>query len=483
MENKKQGKRALKHNILLFLKLLNVILVTAPFVCCWYWYYSKQIVDSLYTGVGILTIVLYMIVYFKFTQIYDALLVSLNRISELIYSQILSALFSDGIIYLVIAVFCGRLPNVLPGVGAIIVQAAMIVVWSLLAHRWYYKAFPPLKTVIVYDAREGMEKLISQYELERKFKVKDIIHIKDALTELDDLIGMETVFLSGIHSHDRNIVLKFCVEHGIRVYVIPRVGDVIMSGAVRIHMFHLPVLRVERYNPSIVFLFLKRLMDLVIAGSAAIILSPIMLITAVCIKAYDKGPVFYRQTRLTKDGKEFEVLKFRSMKVDAEKDGVARLSSGESDPRITPIGRFIRKCRIDELPQLFNILSGDMSIVGPRPERPAIAAEYEELMPEFRLRLQAKAGLTGYAQVYGKYNTSPYDKLQMDLMYISHPSILDDLAIMFATVKILFMPESTEGIAEGQTTAMGDAAQHDWGSGSEAGRDAQESRQFTHSGT
>ena len=179
-----------------------------------------------------------------------------------------------------------------------------------------------------------------------------------------------------------------------------------------------------------------------------------VLLLNIAIKAYDRGPVFYSQTRLTKDGKEFGVLKFRSMKVNAEKDGVARLSSGENDPRITPVGRFIRKCRIDEIPQLLNILKGDMTIVGPRPERPEIAEEYEKVMPEFRLRLQAKAGLTGYAQVYGKYNTTPYDKLLMDLMYISHANLLDDLLIMFGTVKILFMPESTEGVAEGQTTAL-----------------------------
>lgn len=229
-----------------------------------------------------------------------------------------------------------------------------------------------------------------------------------------------------------------------------------MSGAKQIHMFHLPMLRIGRYDPQPEYLFLKRLADIVFAGAAAIILSPIMLITAIAIKAYDGGPVFYSQTRLTKNGREFGVLKFRSMKVNAEKDGVARLSSGENDPRITPVGRVIRKCRIDELPQLFNILKGDMTIVGPRPERPSIAAEYEKVMPEFRLRLQAKAGLTGYAQVYGKYNTTPYDKLLMDLTYISRPSLLEDMMIMFATVKILFMPESTEGVEEGQITAMQD---------------------------
>ena len=135
-------------------------------------------------------------------------------------------------------------------------------------------------------------------------------------------------------------------------------------------------------------------------------------------------------------------------------DGVARLAS-DGDKRVTPVGKFIRKVRLDELPQLFNIFKGDMSVVGPRPERPEISREYEKEMPEFAFRLKVKAGLTGNAQVVGKYNTTPYDKLQMDLMYIAHPSLIEDLKIMLATVKILFMPESTEGVAEGATTAMG----------------------------
>ena len=177
-------------------------------------------------------------------------------------------------------------------------------------------------------------------------------------------------------------------------------------------------------------------------------------IEAIAIKASDKGPVIYKQERLTKDGKRFMIHKFRSMRVDTEKDGVARLSSGENDDRITPVGRFIRKCRIDELPQLIDVLIGNLSIVGPRPERPEIAEEYMKEIPEFQLRLQCKAGLTGLAQVYGKYNTTPYDKLQMDLMYIANPSWVEDLRICFATFKILFAPESTEGVAEGQTTAM-----------------------------
>lgn len=454
IENK--TTKILVHDIpLRLVKVLNIICLTFPFACCWYGYYSRQMQSSFYRRGNLLMITLYMVVYFLFARVYNGFLVSVNRISEMVYSQVLAALVTDGISYLVIALLVKGFPNLIPGILAIGGQILLSALWCYTAHHWYFRSFPPRKTMIVYDVREGMESLINQYDLERKFQVEEIIQVKECLENLDKLNKVDTVFLSGIHSHDRNIILKYCIEHDVRVYVVPRVGDVLMSGAQQVHLFHLPMLRVGRYEPTPEYLFFKRLIDLMMAGVATVILSPIMVITAIAIKAYDKGPVFYKQIRLTKDGKEFGVLKFRSMKVNAEKDGVARLSSGENDPRITPVGRIIRKCRIDELPQLFNILKGDMTIVGPRPERPSIAADYEKVMPEFHLRLQTKAGLTGYAQVYGKYNTTPYDKLLMDLMYISHPSLLEDLMIMFATVKILFLPESTEGVEEGQVNALG----------------------------
>ena len=199
---------------------------------------------------------------------------------------------------------------------------------------------------------------------------------------------------------------------------------------------------------------IKRGFDFLVSFIAIIVLSPLMLATAIAIKLYDGGPAIYSQVRLTKDGKTFKIYKFRSMRVDAEKDGVARLSSGDKDDRITPIGKFVRKCRLDELPQLFNILKGDMSIVGPRPERPEIAEQYYKKIPDFKLRLQVKAGLTGYAQVYGRYNTEPYEKLEFDLLYINNMSAMTDLKLMFATVGILFSSDSTKGVSTGQTTAM-----------------------------
>ena len=461
MREKARDTKMFTHDIpLRLIKVLDIICMTIPFICCWYGYYVNQMENSFYKRGNLLMIALFMLVYFLFARVYNAFLVSINRISEMVYSQVLAALITDGISYIVIVLLVRGFPNLIPGILAIAGQIVISFIWCFLAHHWYFRAFPPQKTMIVYDVREGMEKLINQYDLQKKFQVEEVLQVEECLDNLHKLDKIETVFLSGIHSHDR-IILKYCIEHHIKVYVIPRVGDVLMSGAKQVHMFHLPMFRIGRYDPQPEYIFFKRLFDLAIAGAATIVLSPIMIITAIAIKAYDKGPVFYSQVRLTKDGKEFGVLKFRSMKVNAEKDGVARLSSGDNDPRITPVGRFIRKCRIDELPQLLNIIKGDMTIVGPRPERPSIAAEYEETMPEFRLRLQVKAGLTGYAQVYGKYNTTPYDKLLMDLMYISNANLLDDLMIMFATVKILFMAESTEGVAEGQTTAMEETVKED----------------------
>ena len=267
------------------------------------------------------------------------------------------------------------------------------------------------------------------------------------------LDNCQAVFLCGIHSHERNRILKYCIARDIRVLIIPRIGDALMGAAEPMHILHLPIMYCRRRKPASAYLFVKRATDIVVSGIALIVLSPLMLVIALAVKR-DGGSALYKQTRLTKDGKRFEILKFRSMCVDAEKISGAVLSAGENDPRITKVGRIIRACRVDELPQLLNILKGDMTLVGPRPERPEIATKYEKELPEFGLRLQVKAGLTGYAQVYGKYNTEPYDKLLMDLTYIARMGVLEDLCIMLGTLKILFSKESTEGIDKGKKNAM-----------------------------
>ena len=192
---------------------------------------------------------------------------------------------------------------------------------------------------------------------------------------------------------------------------------------------------------------MKRIIDIIGSLVGIVITIPIFLIVGISIKVTDGGPVIYQQTRLTKNGKKFQIYKFRTMVQNAEADGKARLAS-EDDPRILPIGRLLRATRLDELPQLFNIWKGEMSIVGPRPERPELAAEIEKEIPEFCYRLKMKAGLTGYAQVYGKYNTTSYDKLKLDLTYIRNYSLLLDLKLILMTPKIMMLKESTEGVAD-----------------------------------
>ncbi len=446
--------KTIKHDLGLRLaKGLNILCMTIPFAFIWYEYYASRTYSPFYNKGNWAVIAIFMVIYVVYCKVYDALTISINQSSEVIYSQMLAVCIADGMMYVIIWLLTKFFPNPVPMVLVVLSQLLVSVVWTGLVRKWYFSVFPPKRTAVIYDKRPGLEFLVKEYGLKKKFDIKVIAPVTHCLSDLSMLDHAEVVFLSGVRSHDRNIVLKRCIEKNIEVYVIPRIGDTIMSGAQDIHILHLPFLKVDWHHPSMEYLVVKRILDIVIAGIAAILLSPVMIITAMLIKASDGGPVFYKQKRLTKDGKEFYVLKFRSMKVDAEKDGVARLSTGSQDDRITPVGHVIRKCRIDELPQLLNILEGSMSIVGPRPERPEIAEQYMKELPEFALRLKGKAGLTGYAQVYGKYNTEPYDKLQMDLMYLARPSILEDLRIMFFTVKILFMPESTEGVAAGQTTA------------------------------
>jgi len=437
--------------VLRLVKLMNVALMTLAFVLCWQLSYCRDLTAHSTTALmGLIFFVLYM----TYGRIYESFLISLVRIAEMIYSQALALIMTDFLIYLVLSLLEHRLVAVGPIVLLLAGQLCLSLLWSVAAHRWYFASFAPKRTVIVHHRGRGVEELISTYGLSKKFNVCSTVTVEECLQSgFSVLEGMETVFLCGVGSHERNLILKHCVEAGQTVYVRPKLGDIIMSGAKRIQLFHLPFLRVGTYDPAPEYLFFKRLFDILVSGAALVVLFPVMLVTAIAVKR-DGGPVFYRQCRLTRGGKRFNVLKFRSMRVDAEGDGVARLSTGDADPRITPVGHVIRKLRIDELPQLINILRGDMSIVGPRPERPEIAEQYAQYLPEFSLRLQAKAGLTGYAQVYGKYNTTPYDKLQMDLMYIANPSFLEDLRIIFATIKILFLPESTEGVAQDQQTAI-----------------------------
>ena len=456
MIQKKQWK-----NTILFLIQASIIIVnTILFAFVWYEYYrGKMWVNTFYRKGDYVLVFLYFCLYMVMSKIYGGLELKTSRISELIYSQVVALFITNALMYLVI-ILLTRIPkSILPLLLVMVVELIISSVWSYLANKLTNKIFKPAKVLLVYDNNEAyrngkdiVNKLPWRFSQSAEMKISTDNNMNDIIAKMKKT-GADSLMLCGLSSSQRNNVIKYCVEHDIKAFVRPNIGDFIIGNSQVVQMANLPVMICERATPSVVYTIIKRAMDIVISLIGLVLSSPFLIITAILIKAYDHGPVFYKQVRLTKDAREFEILKFRSMKVDAEKDGVARLSS-ENDDRITPVGKVIRACRIDELPQLINILKGDLSVVGPRPERPEIAAQYVEKMPEFSLRLQVKAGLTGYAQVYGKYNTEPYDKLQMDLMYINQMRLVNDIKIIFTTVKILFMPESTEGIAEGSTTAM-----------------------------
>ena len=402
-------------------------------------------------------IILYAVVLLFFYRTYNAYMLGYNRIRSLLFSQITSQFFTIAGIYFAISIAWNRFDDPSIFVAVFLLQIVSDLVWCYIANRYYFKNNMPKKTILIYRDERDKRRFgtLGGKPTERLYKIKKELKYDGTFEDIRrELECYDAIFVAGVNSRCRNGILKYCKETGTPGFFLPHVGDIIMQEAKHIQTFDSPLLMVNRKNLNLEYIIIKRLFDIVSSALGMIVLSPILIITALAIRLNDGGPALYKQVRLTKDGEEFKICKFRSMRVDAEKDGVARLSSGDSDDRITPIGRFIRKCRIDELPQLWNIFIGDMSVVGPRPERPEIAEQYYETMPDFKLRLQVKAGLTGYAQVYGKYNTDPYEKLEFDLMYINDMSILTDLRLMFATFKILFSAESTEGIDDDQTTAM-----------------------------
>ena len=430
-------------------KMVNIVLLMIPFLICWTLYYEPRTTTVGSKQLSVLVMIIFFLICYYFGQRLDCFRVSILQIRDVIFGEVLATMITDIIMYILIWMLSIHLPNLIPGLITWGGQCVIGVIWAYVMHQSYFSTHPPLRTIVIYDERMGMENLIHTYGLEKRFNIKTVYPVESIMDKLEVMEEFDAAFLCGIHSRERNIILKHCISHKIKLFMIPRIADVMMRGSEQIHMLHLPILKTQRYKPSIEYQIIKRTMDIVVSGIATIVLSPLFLITAIAVKS-DGGPAFYKQKRLTKDGKVFEILKFRSMRVDAEKYSGAVLSAGENDPRITKVGRIIRACRLDELPQLLNILKGDMSLVGPRPERPELQKEIEKEVPEFGLRLQAKAGLTGYAQVYGKYNSTFYDKLLMDLMYISKPSILEDFTIMLATVKILTSKESTEGVGEGK---------------------------------
>ena len=435
------------------MNLLHFILVTAVMLAAWFNMYVPLLEAQIAQTVSIAVCVCYFILSIFFYRTYNAYKIGMHRARETFYAETLANLFSDGITYLFACLIQLKALHILPVLLVFLIQTFISGIWCRITNRIYFKLHKPLRTLVIYKSDEDLEKFHEIAYFESRFSIQSKLkNPQDIFDVLPEIAGYQAVIVSGIDATMRNGIVKECIDKNIGCFFIPHTGDVIIAGAKHVQSFSVPIMEAKRAALRPEYAFAKRALDIILSSFALIVASPLMIVATLMIRAYDHGPALYKQVRLTKNGKSFTILKFRSMCIDAEKDGVARLAS-DHDRRITPIGKVMRAVRFDEFPQFINILKGDMSIVGPRPERPEIAARYEKEIPAFSLRLQVKAGLTGMAQVYGKYDTAPKDKLKMDLMYINNMSLMEDLRLIFATAKVLLMKESSQGISRGQVTA------------------------------
>ena len=449
MNRKEQYKRILKFGSAAVILLIEVGL---------YWLlwqlYLNNIIEERFWRRGIwLLSALYGVLLVFFLQTYGGLKIGYLKRGNIIYSHILSLFIVNTIGYFILALIDKRFHSPVSFILLTVVDGIIVFIWVFLFQWIYGVLFPPRRLLVVYGVRPVfsiMEKIGARDD---KYVIGGSISIDEGIDKImAKAKEFEGIVVGDVPSHDRNLILKKCYDSSIRVYMIPKISDILVRSSTNLNLFDTPILLSKNEGLQIDQMAVKRFIDIVVSLIGIILTSPLFVMFGAAIHLADRGPIFYTQTRLTIDGKLFKIYKFRTMRVDAEKDGVARLA-GEADDRITDVGKILRATRLDELPQLFNIIKGEMSLVGPRPERPEIAAEYMEDLPEFAMRLKMKAGLTGYAQVHGKYNTTPYDKLKLDLHYIRNYSLWMDLILIVLTPKVLFMKESTEGVGEGETNA------------------------------
>lgn len=433
--------------------LLEIVILTLAYYIAWIKGYD--LAYFAYKGKYVLMGVYAVLLYALFLNSDCTMFGQLHR-GDLIMGQIISICLVNAITYLQLCLIANGVLSPTPILALTAVDIAIAIILIFIYTGLYHRLYAPHDMLLIYGHRRGVELKIKMDSRKDKYNISGLISSDEGFDKIiQEIPKYDAVVLNDVPAPLRNDILKFCYRYRVRTYVSPKLTDIMLRGARNITLFDTPLLLVKGTGLTPAERVTKRAMDILISVLALLLLSPLMLLVSAAIKLEDGGPVFFRQKRMTRNGREFDILKFRSMVVDAEKYAGAVLAT-DNDPRITRVGRIIRPFRIDELPQLLNILKGDMSIVGPRPERKVIANEYCKDIPEFAYRLKVRAGLTGYAQIYGKYNTSAYDKLRLDLMYIENYSLLLDVKLMILTIRILFSKESTEGVdkaAENQKLA------------------------------
>ena len=448
-------REMLKRPAAFFKSAAIIVLLTGIYMYIWVNYY-KNTGDTYFIRGNYVIVGLYGVLMIAAYRIAGAFEDG-RQFFDHLYAQILSLLAVNFVTYLQLSLIYNWafLENIRPVLQMTLADLLAVFLWTVLAHWLGKKLYPPEKLLVVYGQYHP-EAIMRKLKLRKdRFEIAEALSAEESMERLEEkVLEHKSVFLADIPSEKRNELLKFCYENNIRCYSVPKITDIMVMAAESLYPFDTSILLFRNRGLSLDQRIVKRLFDILVSFAGILIASPLMLLIALCIKICDGGPVFYTQDRLTRDGKIYKIYKFRSMRV-ASKDAQVTMTK-KRDERITPIGKLIRNTHTDELPQLFNVLKGDMSIVGPRPERPEIAAQYCEKMPEFSYRLKVKGGLTGYAQVYGSYNTVPYDKLKLDLTYIEQYSFLLDIKLIIMTFRALVQNENKVGIEQHQSTAGDD---------------------------
>lgn len=437
------------------------VIAAISFFSVWYNFVNKYNTTGHLTGKGNLgmAVGIYCILFIVMGRYLRAFKIGVDRKMNLVIGMALTCFTVAGFEVFISLAILGNIRFFWKVLGIYIIMAFLqSIVLGLLMFPMihiYRKRFPAIEILEVYG--EYKNGLYDKFKGRKdKYKITKLINYEEGLDNVyAEIENYDAILINDIPSDTRNELLKKCYEENKRVYFTPKISDIIAKSSEELNLFDTPLCLCKNIGMSTFQLFWKRFFDILLSGAALIILSPILLVVSIAIHMEDGGPVFFKQERVTIGGKRFMILKFRSMIVDAEKDGRPH-PAGEKDDRITKVGNFIRATRIDELPQLINIFKGEMTIVGPRPERWEHDELYAKDIPEWSLRLKVKGGLTGYAQVYGKYNTTALDKLKLDLFYITNYSLLLDIQIIFETIKIVLKKESTEGFSEERGKKMHD---------------------------
>ena len=427
--------------------LLEVMILTVVYYLVWREGYEMAVFA--YKGKYVLMALYGALAYLIFQNADCTMFGQLNRV-DLIIGQIISLLLVNAFTYVQLCLISNAVISPMPMIALCGIQTVIAIVLILVYTTVYHKLYAPHNMLLIYGSRNSVGLKFKMDSRKDKYNITGLISAEEGYDAIIKKIPQyDAVILNDVAAPLRNDILKFCYRYRVRTYVAPKLTDIMIRGAKNISLFDTPLLLVKGTGLTPAQRVGKRMMDIILCAIAMIPAAPLMAAVAIAIKLEDGGPVFFRQKRMTRGGREFDILKFRSMIVDAEKYAGAVLAT-DNDPRITKVGKVIRATRLDELPQILNILKGDMSIVGPRPERKVIANEYYKDIPEFAYRLKVRGGLTGYAQIYGKYNTSAYDKLRLDLMYIENYSLMLDIKLIILTLRIIFSKESTEGIDKQQ---------------------------------